>query len=299
MWWLKKIQTVFLDFSYGHAAVSWSVGLLQVQEGFSFEGKSHTKIRQFLCQSSLEGLNYFLHLWLVCCLSFFWCNGLWFFSCRNSWHMNLETLTHITTIKMAGNTCAKKLSSWFFLVIVILTQSTFKWTLSKFEVKVSVEGKSLPDKIDCNRGILQLQITSVKVLVSQRTDSIACRIKHKRFFKRKINYYSSHDATYRLELLILSCGDVHPNPGHVHQPRVPSNNNNNPPLENRQRRVTKLSVFYANARSIVNKTAKLQMEIASLIVWRNGAKFTKFIFIPIHIHGCYCYSRIYLFTFNN
>ena len=31
--------------------------------------------------------------------------------------------------------------------------------------------------------------------------------------------------------------------------------------------------------------------------WRNGAKFTKFIFI--HIHGCYCYSRIYLFTFNN
>ena len=25
--------------------------------------------------------------------------------------------------------------------------------------------------------------------------------------------------------------------------------------------------------------------------WRNGAKFTKFIFI--HIHGCYCYSRIY------
>ena len=31
--------------------------------------------------------------------------------------------------------------------------------------------------------------------------------------------------------------------------------------------------------------------------WRNGAKFTKFIFL--HIHGCYCDSRIYLFTFNN
>ena len=31
--------------------------------------------------------------------------------------------------------------------------------------------------------------------------------------------------------------------------------------------------------------------------WRNGAKFTKFIFI--HIQCCYCYSRIYLFIFNN
>ena len=31
--------------------------------------------------------------------------------------------------------------------------------------------------------------------------------------------------------------------------------------------------------------------------WRNGAKFTKFIFI--HIQCSYCYSRIYLFTFNN
>ena len=31
--------------------------------------------------------------------------------------------------------------------------------------------------------------------------------------------------------------------------------------------------------------------------WRNGAKFKKFIFI--HIQCSYCYSRIYLFTFNN
>ena len=31
--------------------------------------------------------------------------------------------------------------------------------------------------------------------------------------------------------------------------------------------------------------------------WRNGAKFTKFIFI--HIQSSYWYSRIYLFTFNN
>ena len=31
--------------------------------------------------------------------------------------------------------------------------------------------------------------------------------------------------------------------------------------------------------------------------WRNGAKFTKFIFI--HIQCCYCYSRIYLLPFSN
>jgi len=63
-------------------------------------------------------------------------------------------------------------------------------------------------------------------------------------------------VTCQLELFILSGGDVHPNPEQVHQPRVPSNNNNNLPLENWHSRAT-------NARSIINKTAKLQMEIAS------------------------------------
>ena len=165
--------------------------------------------------------------------------------------------------EMAGYTCAKKPGSWFSLVALILTLSTFKWTLSKYEVKVIAEGKSWLDKIVCNRCNLQLQITSVKVLVSQlRINSIVCRVKHKRFFKRRINYYSKHDASYQLELLILSCGDVHLNPGYNHQPRAPGNNNNNPPLRN-QESARKLSVFYANARNIVNKITKLQMEIAS------------------------------------
>ena len=35
-------------------------------------------------------------------------------------------------------------------------------------------------------------------------------------------------------------------------------------------------------------------KIDVLYCWRNGAKFTRFLFI--HIHGCYCYSRIYLFV---
>ena len=116
--------------------------------------------------------------------------------------------------------------------------------------------------MDCNRGNLHLQITYAKVLVLQRIDSIVCRIKHKRFFKRKINYYTNLNATYQLELWIL-CGDSHSNPGHIHQPKAPGNNNNNPPLQSRQSKAVRLSVFYANARSIVNKITKLQMEIAS------------------------------------
>ena len=76
-------------------------------------------------------------------------------------------------------------------------------------------------------------------------------------------YVCNPDATYQLELLLLSCGDIHPKPGHIYQPRVPGNNNNNPLLQNRLSRAMKLPVFYANARSIVNKIAKLQMEIAS------------------------------------
>ena len=58
----------------------------------------------------------------------------------------------------------QELSSWFFFVALILTQSMFKRTLSKYEVNVNVEGKTLVDIIDCNRGNLQLQITSAKVL---------------------------------------------------------------------------------------------------------------------------------------
>ena len=41
-------------------------------------------------------------------------------------------------------------------------------------------------------------------------------------------------------------------------------------------------------------TSSAGEKIYVLYCWRNGAKFTKFIFI--HIHGCYCCSRIYLFV---
>ena len=57
---------------------------------------------------------------------------------------------------------------------------------------------------------------------------------------------------------MLSSGDIHPNPGNIYQPRVPGNNNGNS-------RTMKVSVFYANTRSIVNQIAKLQMKIASSV----------------------------------
>ena len=79
-------------------------------------------------------------------------------------------------------------------------------------------------------------------------------IQHKRFLK-----YSNYDASYQLELYVISCGDVHPNPGPTRR-NGNNDNNNNPPLQSQEQRT--ISIF-ANARSIVNKIAKLQTEIAS------------------------------------
>lgn len=67
-----------------------------------------------------------------------------------------------------------------------------------------------------------------------------------------------------MELYILSCDDVHPSPRHTHRNGASNaSDDNNPPSQSRKQGATRLSVFYANARSIVNKIAKLQMEIAN------------------------------------
>lgn len=71
--------------------------------------------------------------------------------------------------------------------------------------------------------------------------------------KLMIKHYSNHDASYQKELYVLSCGDVHPNPGHTHRNGASNASNDNPPLQSREKRAT----------SIVNKIAKLQMELAS------------------------------------
>ena len=88
---------------------------------------------------------------------------------------------HNVVTKMVEHRWAKLVS--LFLVVLIQTQSTFKWTSSNYEVNANEERKSLADVINCNKGNLQLLPTAVKVLVSQCIDSIVWRIKHKRFFK--------------------------------------------------------------------------------------------------------------------
>ena len=126
----------------------------------------------------------------------------------------------------------------------------------------------LVSNIGCYAGNSKLEFASTIMLVTQPTcgtshfDFTPRRIQHKRFFKRMTKYYSNHEACHQLELYVLSCGDVHPNPGPTRR-NGNNDSNNNLPLQSQEQRNTKLSVFYANAKSIVNKIAKLQTEIAS------------------------------------
>ena len=117
------------------------------------------------------------------------------------------------------------------------------------------ERESLADIVDSNGGNWQLLLTSVSH-AKHRLHRL--QNQEQELFQTKFNYYSYHDATYQLELYILSSGDIHPNPVNIYQPRVPGNNNNNS-------RTMKLSVFYANTRSIVNQIAKPQIKIASSV----------------------------------
>jgi hypothetical protein len=83
---------------------------------------------------------------------------------------------------------------------------------------------------------------------------------NRRFCRRRIMYYNNHDAYFQLQLLF--CGDIHLNPG-------PNNSNNDEgrksTTENRGSK-SKMSVFYSNAKSIVNKVMKLQLELAKMQV---------------------------------
>ena len=77
----------------------------------------------------------------------------------------------------------------------------------------------------------------------------------KGFTSSRINYYSNSVASYQVALLLRS-GDVEPNPG----PRTTDLHN---PSEERNSKFNGLSTFYANARSIVNKRSKLELDIAA------------------------------------
>ena len=89
--------------------------------------------------------------------------------------------------------------------------------------------------------------------------SVTERLKKKVFAQSRIPYYSNHSAVFNIEL-ICSHGDVHPHPG----PSRASNrkHDSNVAYGNRHRK-SDISIFYANSRSLVNKTALLELEIAT------------------------------------
>ena len=81
------------------------------------------------------------------------------------------------------------------------------------------------------------------------------RLQRSKFLSKRIKYYSNaycafNPAVYR----ILCSGDVETNPGYVFECLT---------RPQRQGQTSKLKVFYTNARSIVNKVAKLQLELAN------------------------------------
>ena len=150
--------------------------------------------------------------------------------------------------------CAlKRPCSTFLLGFITLALLTISQHPLRYKQKVM-----LVSNIGCYVGNSKLEFASTIMLVTQPTcgtshfDFTPRRIQHKRFLKRMTKYYSNHDACFQLELYVVSCGDVHPNPGPTRR-NGNNDNNNNPPLKSKEHRTTKLSVFYANARSIVNK----------------------------------------------
>lgn len=83
--------------------------------------------------------------------------------------------------------------------------------------------------------------------------------KKRAFAKSRITYYSNHSAMFNIEIL-CSHGDIHPHPG---PSRVSHRNHDgNVAYKNRHRKPD-ISVFYANSRSLVNKTVLLELEIAT------------------------------------
>ena len=107
-------------------------------------------------------------------------------------------------------TCQRKRPcSFFFVGLIILTLSTQNQPLKWKRREISVHNSG------CHDRYLQLKVGTTNLLVTRRKEFTPRRIQHKRFLKRMIKHYSNHDASYQMELYVLSCGDVHPNPGHT------------------------------------------------------------------------------------
>ena len=92
----------------------------------------------------------------------------------------------------------------------------------------------------------------------QNFASVTGRLKKRVFAQSRIPYYSNYSAAFNIEL-ICSHGDIHPHPG---PNRVNYRNHDNNVAYGNRHRKSDISIFYANSRSLVNKTALLELEIA-------------------------------------
>ena len=89
--------------------------------------------------------------------------------------------------------------------------------------------------------------------------SVTGRMKKREFAQSRIPYYSNHSAVFNIEL-ICSQGDIHPHPG---PSRVSYRNHDGAGAYGNRHCKSDISIFYANSRSLVNKTALLELEIAT------------------------------------
>ena len=81
------------------------------------------------------------------------------------------------------------------------------------------------------------------------------RPQRSKFLSRHIKYYSNASCTFNPAVYKILCSsDVETNPGYVPECST---------RPQRQGHTSKLKVFYTNAASIVNKVAKLQLELAN------------------------------------
>ena len=80
-------------------------------------------------------------------------------------------------------------------------------------------------------------------------------LQRSKFLSRRFKYYSNASCAFNPAVFrILHSGDVEINPGYAPKGTT---------RPRRQNHTSKLKVFYTNARSIVNKVTKLQLQLAN------------------------------------
>ena len=124
-------------------------------------------------------------------------------------------------------------------------------------IECTVSLGSLRENPQRNGHVLFSQSSCVRHL--RNLASATERMKKRVFAQSRILYYSNHSAVFNIEL-ICSHGDIHPHPGPSHV--IYRNHDGDVAYGNRHCR-SDISIFYANSRGLVNKTALLELEIAT------------------------------------